>query len=123
MPFATIGHVVVALFLLAMAGIQLNDPDPLFWIVLYLAVAVMPMARLGRRRWPVGWGVALGLVVAGLVVSLPGMIDFVKAGEFRLIGGGMSASRPHIESAREFLGALIGLVCLLPYGRWHTGRG
>ncbi|MEM6394164.1 MAG: transmembrane 220 family protein [Planctomycetota bacterium] len=113
-------HVAVAVLLLALAGVQLNDPDPLFWVVIYAAAAVMPIARLWGRRLPVGWGVAFGLAVAGLLVSLPGFIDFVRAGEFDLIGRGMSASRPNIELAREFLGALIGLVCLLPYGRWHT---
>ncbi|MEM1211402.1 MAG: transmembrane 220 family protein [Planctomycetota bacterium] len=120
MRFSKISHGLVAAFLLAMAGIQLNDPDPLFWGVVYGAAAVMPIARLAGHRLPVGWGIAAGLAVAGLAVSLPGLIDFIRFGDYALVGGSMSGERPHIELAREFLGALIGLLCLVPYRKWHT---
>ncbi|MEM1108302.1 MAG: transmembrane 220 family protein [Planctomycetota bacterium] len=118
----TVLHLAAAALLLTMAGIQLNDPDPLFWVVLYVAAAVVPIARLIRRRLPVFWGVAFGLALAGLVASLPGFIDFVRSGDYTLIGGQMTADRPQIESAREFLGAVIGLSCLLPYRGWHTRK-
>jgi hypothetical protein len=44
--------IVLAVVFVVAAGVQLNDPDPLRWIVGYLvAAALSVMAAMGRARW------------------------------------------------------------------------
>ncbi len=102
-----------------MAAIQINDPDPLLWLIVYLAVAAIPASRIIGLHLPVTVGIAAGLVVAALLVSLQGFIDYLKSGDYASLTGGMSDQKPYIESAREFLGVTIGAICLLFYRRWH----
>ena len=84
-----------------MAGLQLNDPDPVRWIVLYVAAAAA--CFLARRNWlaPAIVGAA-GLV--WFVVLLPGTLP-----EFRLSNllESMQAETPVIEASRELLGLAI----------------
>ena len=105
--------------MLVMAAIQLNDPDPLLWVTLYTAIAVVPAAKVINRQLPIFWGVCLGIVIACLAISLTGFIEFVQIADFAAIGGEMSEHKPYVESAREFLGTVIGLTCLLVYRSWH----
>ncbi len=102
-----------------MAAIQMNDPDPLLWLTVYLAIAVVPASRIFGMRLPVPFGIVVGLVSAALLLSFPGFVDYMRSGDYASLTGGMSAEKPYVESAREFLGTAIGAVCLLFYRRWH----
>ncbi len=112
---ARIGHAAVAVLFLIMAAIQLNDPDPAYWVAVYALVAVVPAARVFRRRLPKTSLLAAGMVLAGLLISLPGFIDYLSSGDYSSIGGKMMAVKPYVESAREFLGLLIAAICLSLY--------
>lgn len=112
----------VTLIFVAMALIQLNDPDPALWVLIYLGFALVALYRAIERRSGVLWGAALGLALAGLVLSFPGFMDFLHAGDVGAVAGEMSGDRPYIEPAREFLGTLIGCVSLVAYSPWHLGR-
>lgn len=101
-----------------MAVIQLNDPDPLYWIVVYVFVGVVPAAKVfGLQSAKLTW-VASGMVAAGLLVAMPGFIDYLSSGDFASIGGEMMIDKPYVESAREFGGLLIAAFTLLIYQRW-----
>lgn len=108
-----VGHSLAALLFLTMAWLQLNDPDPLFWVVLYLAVAAVPVSRLLGAHPPGLADVALGLCLGGVLISLPGFLDYLGSGDWAAIGGSMSADKPYIEAARECGGALMGVACVL----------
>ena len=112
-------HTIPALVPLAMAALQWNDPDPLFWIFAYLMAALAPLGRIIQRHGPGLFNLSSGVLLAGLVMSLPGFVDFVLRGDFASISAEMDEKRPDIESAREFLGLVIALICHLPYRKWH----
>ena len=96
-----------------MAFLQLNDPDPAYWVVTYALTGVSVQGpRLTHLLVPTVWA-TIGLVVAGLLQSLPGFIQFVSLGDWSSLTGTMSSSRPQIEFAREFLGLLFCLVSLV----------
>jgi len=100
--------VVFALF----AAVQFNDTDPLVWIAVYTAVAVLcALAFLGRlSKWPV---IVVTVIVAGWMLTLlPGFIDWIRMGT-PTITGTMKAGDPHIEVVREFLGLAVALLTLL----------
>lgn len=110
-------HLISAALLLALAALQLNDPDALFWATVYGFAALVPLLRIAKRRPPALWGVALGLVWAGWLSCLPGFVDYLDSGEYALIGGAMSDDKPYVESAREWIGATAAaLILFLGYG-------
>ena len=113
-------HATASLLFVAVAALQLNDPDPALWVATYLLVASVPLAAFLGYRLPVPFGVALGLTSACLLLSLPGFIDYLGSGNYALISAEMTGEKPHIESAREFLGIALAMSCLLLYWNWHS---
>ena len=105
-------HSIAALLFLTMAVIQLNDPDPLYWVAAYLAVAIVSGARYFGNSLEVLSKIALGMVLAGLLISVPGVIDYFAAEDYASIYGRMAVEKPYIESAREFGGLSIAVLYL-----------
>ena len=97
---------------LMMAAIQFNDPDPVYWVADYGLVAAVPLARIFRRRLPKVSLLAGGMVLAGLLIAVPGFVDFLVSGDYASINGKMSPEKPYMESARESIGLLIAAICL-----------
>ena len=81
--------------------------------------AIAPIGRILERRRPGLFTLSSGVLLAGLVISLPGFVDFALRGDYASISAEMDDSKPYIESAREFLGLVIALICHLPYRKWH----
>jgi len=113
--FARGAHVLVTIVFLVMAAIQLNDPDPVYWFVVYAVVAAVPAGRAFGCQLSVTLAVAGGMVLAGLLISGPGFVDYLASGDYAAIGGKMAGGQTYVESAREFLGLLIAGVCLAVY--------
>ena len=117
-------HALVSLLLLVMAGLQVNDPDPVFWVSVYVMVAVIPQGHLLIVALPKYLFFCSGMVTAGMLMSLPGFVDYLSAADHGEIFGGMSADKPHLESAREFLGLVFCALSLVLYrGSWSVGPG
>ena len=96
-----------------MAFLQLNDPDPTYWVVTYVLTGVCAQGpRLSHLLVPTVWATT-GLVLAGLLQSLPGFIQFVSLGDWSSLTGAMSKTQPQIEFAREFLGLLFCVMCMV----------
>lgn len=100
-----------------MAVVQLNDPDPTYWIVVYAVVASIPAARAFDRRLETTSVVGFGLVLAGLLIAGPGFIDYIVSQDYASITGKMMADKPYVEAAREFIGLLMASACLVFYAR------
>ncbi len=114
----TIHFAVCALFL-TIAYVQLNDPDPLYWIVVYVGTAAVACGRgFGRhsRFWTT---VLIGAASAGMVVAAPSLFEFITSGDIAELGNMDHAH--YIEPAREFGGLSLALGFLL-YS-YKTGAG
>jgi hypothetical protein len=98
-------------------AIQLNDPDPVYWVVVYTVVAAVPAARIFGHRSPKTLLVAGGMVLSGLLIAAPGVVDYIASGDYASIRGKMLAEKAYVESAREFIGLLMASVCLIYYRR------
>ena len=114
---ALIGHVIIALVLLYMTYLQFNDPDPLYWVVVYGFVALFPIARLFDRNIGRAAPVTFGIILAGLLIAWPGFVDYLQSGDYASLVGAMSPDKPYVEPAREFLGLVIAGAALIPYWR------
>ena len=107
--------VFLSVFFLGMGALQLNDPDPLYWVTVYAMTALIPHGRLLQPHYASLFWITVGMVFAGLLQSYSGFIDFVTAGDWGLLTAPMTDKLPAIEYAREFLGLLFSVVCLVGY--------
>ncbi len=108
-------HLVAAILLLIMAIIQINDPDPAYWVTVYIAAAIIPAGQLIGHKFASLWSLVMGMIIAGLLISLPGFWDYLTADDFLSITREMLGDKPYVEYGREFLGLAIAAFLLMPY--------
>jgi hypothetical protein len=109
-----LNYVFAGLFF-AMAGLQFNDPDPVYWVAVYGGAALVALSK-GLGRFSEFWAaIVIGGVVAGLIYAVPGVLNFIEFGSFEELTGKMSASKAYVESTREFGGLMIALIVLASY--------
>lgn len=105
-----------AVVFVVIAGLQFNDPDPIYWVAVYGGTALIALGK-GLGRYSDFWAaIAIGAVLAGLLQSFPFFIDYLKAGEFGSIFGDMRGPQ-YVEPTREFGGLLMALALLVFYVR------
>ena len=101
--FRLLSAVFAGLFLLG-AAVQYNDPDPVGWMLIYLAAAVScALAARGRVGWqfPATVGLVALIWAATLVPSVAGK---VRPGE---LVGAWEMKDERVEEGREMYGLLI----------------
>ena len=109
-------NIFLGILFISFAVLQLNDPDPLLWVLLYGLVALVSfMAVFGKYQKIL---ISLGLLacIIWMITLIPGVVDWIQKG-MPSITGEMKATSPHIEFTREFLGLLIAGVVLLYHFR------
>lgn len=111
-------NVAVSLLFLAMAAVQVNDPDPAYWVSVYLLVALVPHRQLLGRYFQRTVFIAGGMVLSGLLMAVAGFVDYVLSQDYGSITGPMSPDKGYVESAREFIGLLFCVLCLVVY--WNV---
>ncbi|WP_045857597.1 transmembrane 220 family protein [Teredinibacter purpureus] len=115
-------HLLLASLLLYTAWLQLNDPDPLFWVTLYILAAAVPLLAIMVARTAkvsVLTGIAAGYCVAGFVMTLPGGFEYLHHIASESLIQDMSPAKPYIEEARELIGAMFALVVVVSYWAVH----
>lgn len=106
-------HLVFAALFLYIAFLQLNDPDPLYWIVVYAGTAAVALAKSIGRSSEFAISILLGAVAAGMIIAVPGLVEFLQAGDYAAIGDMGRAT--YVEPTREFGGLLFAFMLLLYY--------
>ncbi len=106
----TVNAILTVLFLL-FALVQINDPDPWKWVLLYGIVALISgFAYFGiYRRWVILGGLAICLIE--LIGIFPDFTSWINQG-MPNIAKSMKTDEPHIELTREFLGLAICIAAL-----------
>lgn len=104
---------LIVLFIL-FAGVQINDPDPWGWVVIYLGVSLsILLYMMGKDHLivPLAGGV---ISIVGMILLIPDFISWLQEGA-PTITGSMKATEPHIELTREFLGFIIAAIAYFSY--------
>ena len=110
----------LAAMLAVIAGLQFNDPDPVYWVAVYGLAALVPLAQAFNGRAPFLAALTIGMIISGMIYASSGFFAFVAAGDYAAITGPMGRGARHVEPAREFLGLLIALLVVGYYAlRWH----
>jgi hypothetical protein len=104
---------VLALMFMAFAFLQLNDPDPILWILIYGAMAAVSVMAIFEYYIPrLMWAMAAGYIVY-VVILFPGVMEWYNSPDRSLLFDDLAKMQYlYIEEAREFLGLIICLVVL-----------
>ena len=99
-------RIIIAVLFVLFAIVQLNDPDPWLWVLMYALTAAVYVWSMFAAvpKWLLYGG--LGVVIFWMLSLLPDFVSWVQMG-MPTITGSMKAEAPHIELTREFLGLLI----------------
>lgn len=106
-----------AIIFVLFAVTQLNDPDPLPWVILYLSTAGL-LALAHWKRYYLWLGIAATVIMlVGLVTFIPEFFHWVEDGMPSIVSS-MQAATPYVELVREFFGLLL---CSM-VASWYTLR-
>jgi len=112
-PVFKIFNLVFAVLFLICAGLQWNDPDPYFWIPLYLLAALScayAFKDIKALRLNIFNIAVYSTYAIYLFVTKDGVISWATEHHFDSLTHSMLASSPWIENTREFGGLFIMLV-------------
>lgn len=109
-----IANFIFAVMFLVFAFVQVNDPDPVIWILIYGGMAVMCILAIFEfyiRPLIIGLLVVFG---AYSLMYIPGVFEWLKNDNRALLFDDLAKMQyPYIEQAREFLGLLICIAILV----------
>lgn len=107
---------LLAVMFLIFAFVQVNDPDPLIWILIYGAMAVVCVMAM-FTYYP--FRILVALLVAYLAYSafyFDGVSEWIRQdNKADLFDDLAKMEHWYIEEAREFLGLFICIIVLLFY--------
>ena len=122
--FVRLWNFGAAALFVVIAALQLNDPDPIYWVLVYGGTAMIAFAQgLGShsRFWT---GACIGAVATGIISTAPAFGDYLRSenlgnlfsepGNLSGFFSGMGSS-DYIENSREFLGLVLAFVLLTAY--------
>lgn len=103
---------ILTVVFVALAGLQVNNPQPVVWTTAYLAVASC-CALVGFGRYPKWWlwGITAVLGIWALY-NAPNLLRWAEGGFPDLIEEPETTSSL-VKGARDFMGLLIGFVVML----------
>ena len=106
-------HWIIFLIFLSFAWLQLNDPDPAVWVLVYSIVALL----FGISNFTTIPRVILYAVLGAMIVfalfHIPYFIEWLKSPNKSELFGDMVYEKPYIEGSREFMGLLIAISAVL----------
>ena len=113
--------ILTGLFVL-FAAFQLNDPDPLFWVLVYVVMAVISGMAAFRKYNVLLMLLVLAVLAYELFVLFPPFMDWIRGG-MPNIAASMKAESKYIELVREFLGLVICFAALtfhyITFRKWR----
>ena len=116
----TLANGIMLLMFVFSAAVQFNDPDPLVWVGIYGAAAVVCGLEI-RRRTPAWVPVAVALIALVWAASFYSRVNDVPIGS---LFSAWEMRDLRIEEAREMYGlAIVGIwmIVIAAVGRMRTG--
>lgn len=107
-------HFIIAGVFVLFAAVQYNDPDPLLWILIYGAVALVALAKIYLPQVDFSKLILTFLVLYALyaILYIPSFLEFLDHSDKANLVGKMKAEKPWIEGTRELGGLLIACGAL-----------
>lgn len=106
-------NLLLAALFIIFAFVQLNDPDPVLWILIYGVMAVACILAAFQNYYPKIIAALIVVYFAYSLVFVSGMIEWLKSDDRSLLLDDIAKMQyPYIEEAREYLGLLICIIVL-----------
>ena len=104
--------VVFGLVFIIFSLVQYNDPDPVGWILIYAAIALLCFLSVFGiyRKW-IAYSV-LAISAIWMITLFPSLWQWLRYEPADALIYGMSPDKMYIEESREFLGLLMGASCI-----------
>lgn len=107
-------NIVFAILFLLFAYVQVNDPDPILWIVIYLNMTAICTVAVFRKLPGVWLYLTAGAYFVYACFLIPGSWEWFQSPDRSLLFDDIAKMQyPYIEETREFLGLVICLLVLL----------
>jgi len=107
-------NLLLAALFVVFAFLQLNDPDPVVWILIYGVMAVAcVLAAFGYYYTKVIIAILIGFGAYSFFF-LPGVLTWFRSDDKALLFDDIAKMQyPYIEESREFLGLFICMLVLM----------
>lgn len=107
-------NLILAVMFLLFAFVQVNDPDPVLWILIYGSMAVVCILAAFRVYSRIGLVILLVAFFAYAIILLPGFNEWLKQDDKSALFDDIAKmDHIYIEETREFLGLLICCAVLI----------
>ena len=107
-------HGILAVVFIAFAAVQYNDADGWKWIIIYLAVALIPTLKVFNKQWPLlNIGITSAMVIM-LIANTHQVNNWLGAGRPAFIDYEPTDIQA-VEDIREYLGIVICVVVSVLY--------
>ena len=107
---------ILALMFLIFAFVQVNDPDPIIWILIYGSMAVICVLaafNIFPRKFLIFLGVVYFLYS---IYYFPGVEEWIGSNNKSMLLDNVAKMEfSYIEESREFLGLMICVVVIVFY--------
>ena len=109
-------NALLAIMFMGFAFVQVNDPDPIKWILIYGAMAAASVMAIFEFYIPkLLWFLAAGYLIYA-VILFPGVMDWYNSADRALLFDDLAKMQhQYIEEAREFFGLMICLTVIGVY--------
>jgi hypothetical protein len=107
---------ILAVMFLFFAFLQVNDPDPLLWIAIYGAMAVLGVLAMFNIFHSKVILTLMGVFAAYSLLALKGVQEWLRQeNKSALFDDVAKMQHPYIEETREFMGLWICIIVLIFY--------
>lgn len=117
-------NLVLAVMFVIFAFVQVNDPDPLIWILIYGILAASCVLAAFNVYLPKATAVLGVILIAYAISFFPGLKEWMNSDDRSLLFDDIAKMQyPYIEESREFLGLLICVAVLAMHLiRWKRSQ-
>ena len=106
-------NLLFAVVFIIFAFLQINDPDPVLWILIYGLMAVACILAAFGYYYPKVLAGILVLLLAYSFVYVEGVMEWFRSDEKSMLFDDLAKMQyPYIEESREFLGLFICIAVL-----------
>lgn len=107
---------ILTLIFLLFAFVQINDPDPIIWILIYGNMAVLCVLAMFKMKFIYWIGASIILYAIYAFLLIGGAWEWLQSPDRSLLFDDLAKMQyPYIEETREFL----GLVICISVGVFH----
>ena len=107
---------ILALMFFSFAFVQLNDPDPVLWIIIYLSMAAICILAIFKKYSKIVMAVLAAGYLVYAVILFPGLVEWLQSKDKSLLFDDLAKMQHlYLEESREFLGLIICLAVLTVY--------